>query len=181
MTERESAPNQPPDMEPAIRAIAMPADANGNGDIFGGWIMSQMDLAGGNVASVAARGRLATVGVKEIAFLVPVGIGDEVTCYAEVTRLGNTSMQHVDYDECRGLGAPAKCLCLRQGDGRRIHICRHRRRGQTATDTERGVGQMRTQKSVVLALFCAVLAWTATTDALADRPKVVNARIILLN
>ena len=53
MTERESAPNQTPDMEPAIRAIAMPADANGNGDIFGGWIMSQMDLAGGNVASVA--------------------------------------------------------------------------------------------------------------------------------
>jgi acyl-CoA thioesterase YciA len=92
MTERESASNQPPDMEPAIRAIAMPADANGNGDIFGGWIMSQMDLAGGNVASVAARGRLATVGVKEIAFLVPVGIGDEVTCYAEVTRLGNTSI-----------------------------------------------------------------------------------------
>jgi acyl-CoA hydrolase len=44
MTERESAPNQPPDMEPAIRAIAMPADANGNGDIFGSWIMSQMDL-----------------------------------------------------------------------------------------------------------------------------------------
>ena len=92
MPDRENSPNQPPDIEPAIRAIAMPASANGNGDIFGGWIMSQMDLAGGNVASVAAGGRLATVGVKEIAFLVPVGIGDEVTCYAEVTRRGTTSI-----------------------------------------------------------------------------------------
>ena len=54
MSERVESTNQLPDMEPAIRAIAMPADANGNGGIFGGWIMSQMDLAGGNVASVAA-------------------------------------------------------------------------------------------------------------------------------
>ena len=70
----------------------MPADANGNGDIFGGWIMSQMDLAGGNAASIVARGRLATVGVKEIAFHVPVAIGDEVSCYAQITRTGNTSI-----------------------------------------------------------------------------------------
>ena len=54
--------------------------------------MTQMDLAGGNVTSVAARGRLVTLGVKEIVFLVPVGIGEEVTCYADVTRLGNTSI-----------------------------------------------------------------------------------------
>ena len=92
MTERESAPNQPPDMEPAIRAIAMPADANGNGDIFGGWIMSQMDLAGGNVASIRARSRVVTVGVKEIAFHVPVAVGDVVTCFAQVTRVGRTSI-----------------------------------------------------------------------------------------
>lgn len=79
-------------MEPAIRAIAMPADANGNGDIFGGWIMAQMDLAGGSVAAIRARGRVATVGIKEIAFHVPVAIGDEVSCYAELTRAGNTSV-----------------------------------------------------------------------------------------
>ncbi|MBT5496060.1 MAG: acyl-CoA thioesterase [Alphaproteobacteria bacterium] len=92
MTDRKEQSNRPPEIEPAIRAIAMPADANGNGDIFGGWIMSQMDLAGGSVASVQARGRVATVGVKEIAFHVPVAIGDEVSCYAELTRRGNTSV-----------------------------------------------------------------------------------------
>lgn len=92
MTDRNDQSNRPPQIEPAIRAIAMPADANGNGDIFGGWIMSQMDLAGGNIASIQARGRVATVGVKEIAFHVPVAIGDEVSCYAELTRRGNTSV-----------------------------------------------------------------------------------------
>ena len=70
----------------------MPASANGNGDIFGGWIMSQMDLAGGTVASLEARGRVATVGVKEIAFHVPVAIGDLVSCYAELKRRGRTSV-----------------------------------------------------------------------------------------
>lgn len=84
--------NRPPEIEPAIRAIAMPADANGNGDIFGGWIMSQMDLAGGSVASIQARGRVVTVGVKEIAFHVPVAVGDEVSCYAQMTRRGRTSV-----------------------------------------------------------------------------------------
>lgn len=84
--------NRPPPVEPAIRAIAMPSFANGNGDIFGGWIMSQMDLAGGNVASTRARGRVATVGVKEIAFHVPVAIGDEVSCYAQLTETGRTSL-----------------------------------------------------------------------------------------
>lgn len=90
--DRNDQSNRPPKIEPAIRTIAMPADANGNGDIFGGWIMSQMDLAGGSVASVQARGRVATVGVKEIAFHVPVAIGDEVSCYAQLTRRGNTSV-----------------------------------------------------------------------------------------
>ena len=84
--------NRPPDIDPAIRTIAMPADANGNGDIFGGWIMSQMDLAGGNVASIRARSRVVTVGVKEIAFHVPVAVGDVVTCFAQVTRVGRTSI-----------------------------------------------------------------------------------------
>lgn len=92
MIDPETKSNRPPEIEPAIRAIAMPADANGNGDIFGGWIMSQMDLAGGNIASVQARGRVATVGVKEIAFHVPVAIGDVVSCYAQMTRRGRTSV-----------------------------------------------------------------------------------------
>lgn len=84
--------NRPPADDPAIRTIAMPADANGNGDIFGGWIMSQMDLAGGNVASVRARSRVVTVGVKEIAFHVPVAVGDVVSCFARITRVGRTSI-----------------------------------------------------------------------------------------
>lgn len=84
--------NRPPADDPAIRTIAMPADANGNGDIFGGWIMSQMDLAGGNVASVRARSRVVTVGVKEIAFHVPVAVGDVVSCLARITRVGRTSI-----------------------------------------------------------------------------------------
>ena len=90
--DRNDQPNRPPPVEPAIRAIAMPANANGNGDIFGGWIMSQMDLAGGSVASIQARGRVATVGVKAIAFHVPVAIGDEVSCYAQLVRRGTTSV-----------------------------------------------------------------------------------------
>src|SRR5574338_368580 len=78
--------------EPAIRTIAMPADANPAGDIFGGWLMSQMDLAAGNVAARRARCRCATVSVDRITFLHPVYIGDEVSLYAELTRVGRTSM-----------------------------------------------------------------------------------------
>ncbi len=81
-----------PDRDPAIRMTAMPADANPSGDIFGGWLMSLMDLAGANVAYQRAGGRIATVGVKEIAFLVPVLVGDEVTCYADIVHTGRSSI-----------------------------------------------------------------------------------------
>ncbi|HJS30348.1 MAG TPA: acyl-CoA thioesterase [Alphaproteobacteria bacterium] len=82
----------PPTREPALRAIAMPADANPNGDIFGGWLLAQMDLAGGTVANQRARGRVATVAVEAMTFHRPVFIGDEVSCYAEIKRTGRTSM-----------------------------------------------------------------------------------------
>ena len=82
----------PPAVEPAIRMIAMPADANPSGDIFGGWIMSLMDMAGGNVAFQRAGGRVATVAVDSLEFHQPVAIGDEVSCYAEVVRVGRTSL-----------------------------------------------------------------------------------------
>ena len=68
--------------EPTLRAIAMPADANPHGDIFGGWLLSQMDLAGGTVATRRAKGRTATVAITAMTFHRPVFIGDEVTCYA---------------------------------------------------------------------------------------------------
>jgi acyl-CoA thioesterase YciA len=78
--------------EPMIRAIAMPADANPSGDIFGGWLMSQMDMAAANTASRRARGRCATVAVDGMVFHEPVFIGDEVSLYCTITRIGRTSM-----------------------------------------------------------------------------------------
>jgi acyl-CoA thioesterase YciA len=77
---------------PALRVVPMPADANQNGDIFGGWIMSQVDIAGGTVAHRLARGRVATVAVKEFVFKQPVQIGDVVSFYVEVERVGTTSI-----------------------------------------------------------------------------------------
>jgi|SRR5437870_971026 len=85
-------PNGPPKTEPALRAIAMPANANPYGDIFGGWLLSQMDLAGGAAASRRAKGRAVTVAITAMTFHRPVFIGDEVTCYAEIIKVGRTSI-----------------------------------------------------------------------------------------
>ena len=82
----------PPDAAPALRIIAMPADTNPSGDIFGGWLMSMMDMAGANVAYERAGGRVATVAVNEIEVHSPVLVGDLVSCYARVVRTGRTSL-----------------------------------------------------------------------------------------
>lgn len=84
---------QLPPLNPAIRTIAMPADTNPAGDIFGGWLMAQMDLAAGNTAARIARGRSATIAVDGIQFLKPVYVGDEVTLFAELDQVGRTSMR----------------------------------------------------------------------------------------
>jgi acyl-CoA thioesterase YciA len=84
---------QPPDGTPMIRQIAMPADANANGDIFGGWLMSQMDLAAGNLASRTSHGRCVTVSVDGMSFLRPVKIGDEVSVYCTLLATGRSSMK----------------------------------------------------------------------------------------
>lgn len=76
----------------ALRAIAMPADTNPSGDIFGGWLMSQMDLAGGTTAAYRAQGRVATVAVEAMAFHKPVKVGEEVSCYTEILKVGRTSI-----------------------------------------------------------------------------------------
>jgi acyl-CoA thioesterase YciA len=81
-----------PEGEPLIRSIAMPADANPSGDIFGGWLMSQMDLAAANAASRRCRGRCATVAVDGMIFHEPVFVGDEVSLYCQILRVGRTSM-----------------------------------------------------------------------------------------
>ena len=77
---------------PAIRVFAMPADTNADGDVFGGWLVSQMDLGAGLAAGQLARGRVATVAMDGMQFLLPVKVGDEVSVYCEVTRIGRTSI-----------------------------------------------------------------------------------------
>jgi acyl-CoA thioesterase YciA len=77
---------------PTLRTFAMPADSNANGDIFGGWLLSQMDLAGGAKAYEYAGGRVVTVGIDAMTFHKPVFIGDEVSVYTDVARVGNTSV-----------------------------------------------------------------------------------------
>ena len=75
-----------------LRVVPMPADANQHGDIFGGWIMAQVDLAGGVVASQRSRGRVATVAVNSFLFKHPVFIGDVLSFYTDIVRVGNTSI-----------------------------------------------------------------------------------------
>src|ERR1051325_3541063 len=88
-----SETNDKPRGELVIRTIAMPADTNANGDIFGGWLMSQMDLGSGILAAKTAKARVTTVAVDAMSFLHPVWAGDTVDCYAWVERIGRTSLK----------------------------------------------------------------------------------------
>jgi acyl-CoA thioesterase YciA len=87
-----SAPDGPTG-EVVIRTIAMPAATNANGDVFGGWLMSQMDLGGAILARETAASRVVTVAVEAMSFVAPVFVGDVVTCYARVEQIGRTSMR----------------------------------------------------------------------------------------
>ncbi|MAF47758.1 MAG: acyl-CoA thioesterase [Rhodospirillaceae bacterium] len=86
------ADSGPPTGEVAIMTVAMPADANPAGDIFGGWLLAQMDIAGGVAASARAKGRTATIAVQEMEFHKPVKVGDRISCYTEIIRVGRTSI-----------------------------------------------------------------------------------------
>ena len=93
MPEQES----PPRRDAELRTIAMPADTNAYGDIFGGWLLAQMDLAAGSFAIMRARGRVATVGIEAMSFHRPVYVGDQVSCYCRTERVGTTSITvHVE-------------------------------------------------------------------------------------
>ena len=81
-----------PGVEPVMRVIPMPADMNGNGDIFGGWVMAQVDLAGSVPAMRRARGRIATVAVNSFLFKQPISVGDLVSFYATIVKVGRTSI-----------------------------------------------------------------------------------------
>jgi acyl-CoA thioesterase YciA len=78
--------------DPIIRMVPHPADLNGNGDVFGGWVLSQMDTAGGALAARTAKGRVATVAITAMTFVQPIKVGDLVSIYGEVTRIGRTSI-----------------------------------------------------------------------------------------
>jgi len=82
----------PIDKELVLKVIPMPADCNANGDIFGGWVMAQVDLAGSVLPARYAKGRIATVAVKEFIFKQPVRVGDILSFYSEVVRVGKTSV-----------------------------------------------------------------------------------------
>jgi acyl-CoA thioesterase YciA len=88
----QESPTLPAGRTPVLSVVPMPSDANQHGDIFGGWIMSQVDIAGGVIAARRARGRVATVAVNAFTFKQPVMIGDVVLFYAEVVKVGRTSI-----------------------------------------------------------------------------------------
>lgn len=90
MTQNE--PISEPSGELCIQTVAMPTDTNPSGDIFGGWLLSQMDIAGGIAARKLSRGRVATIAVESMVFNKPVQVGDVVSCYVDLERVGNTSM-----------------------------------------------------------------------------------------
>jgi acyl-CoA thioesterase YciA len=87
-----NTPEVCPTSEPAIRTIAMPADTNPHGDIFGGWLLCQMDLAGSTAATRYAGGPTVTVAIAAMEFRRPVMVGDEVTCFCSIEKVGNTSI-----------------------------------------------------------------------------------------
>ena len=81
-----------PPRDPIIRPVPHPADMNGNGDIFGGWVLSQMDVAGGALAARVAKGRVATVAITAMTFVEPIKVGDMVSIYGDVTAIGRSSI-----------------------------------------------------------------------------------------
>jgi acyl-CoA thioesterase YciA len=102
-----------PKGELVIRTIAMPKDTNPNGDIFGGWLMSQMDLGSGILAAKTAKTRVVTVAMEGMSFLAPVRVGDTVACYAWVEKIGRTSMT-----------IPVEAWVQRYMDGQQVRVTR---------------------------------------------------------
>lgn len=91
MTELDAIPL--PSGELALQTAPMPKDTNATGDIFGGWLVSQMDIAGAITASSIAKGRVATVAIDKMSFMIPVNVGSVVSCYTHVTAIGRSSVQ----------------------------------------------------------------------------------------
>ena len=93
----------------SLQTIAMPADTNWSGDVFGGWIVSQMDLAGAIHAERFSKGRCATISINQMTFLVPVKVGDVISCYTKILKVGNTSIQmQIEVWDSHDQSRPAK-------------------------------------------------------------------------
>ena len=116
MTDVDKIPAQLPEGQPVGRVIAMPADTNPEGDIFGGWLLAQMDLAGATPAFDLAEGRCATIAVDAMVFHQPVSVGDEVSLYARILKAGRTSIRvHVEaWKRARG---QSEALSVRVTEG----------------------------------------------------------------
>ena len=139
-------PEQPPEVPggPHLRTVAMPADANSGGSVFGGWTLSQMDLAGGTFAAERADGRVATVSIEAMRFLRPVAVGDEVSCYCSLQDTGETSVVVKVETWARGRGRGRRPEKVTEGvftfvalddDGKPRPLPRPRPRAQVSTLT----------------------------------------------
>jgi len=116
----------PDEQDLTIRVMAMPADTNASGDIFGGWLMSQVDIAGSIVARRRAQGRTVTIAVDSFQFRKPVFVGDVVSCYARITRVGKTS-----------LTIKVKAYAERQGKSHHSHLVTEADLTYVAVDEQR--------------------------------------------
>ena len=116
----------PDEQDLTIRVMAMPADTNASGDIFGGWLMSQVDIAGSIVARRRAQGRTVTIAVDSFQFRKPVFVGDVVSCYARITRIGKTS-----------LTVKVKAYAERQGKSHHSHLVTEADLTYVAVDEQR--------------------------------------------
>ena len=94
--------DSPPETEPTVRTLPMPSDVNANGDIFGGWVLSQMDIAGGVLASDRAEGRVVTIAIEAMRFHKPIAVGEVVSLYGKIVKIGRTSITvHLETWACR--------------------------------------------------------------------------------
>ena len=111
---------------PAVRMLAMPADTNPSGDIFGGWLLAQMDIAAGTVAYARAKGRVATVALDAMTFHAPVFVGDLVSCYAEISKVGRTSLT-VQVEAWAKRGRTGEEVRVTEGRFTMVAVDEHRR------------------------------------------------------
>ena len=119
--------DQPGDSELAIRVMATPADTNAAGDIFGGWLMSQVDIAGSVIARRRANGRIVTVAVDSFQFHQPVFVGDLISCYARITRAGRTSLTVNVKAYAERQGATHECIQVTEADLTYVAVDEQRR------------------------------------------------------